>query len=512
MNHEKEIHYIDLQEIFPHEGNRRVGGTDPEKLNQLAQSIKAIGIQQPAIIRPHPDKPGKFEIVAGERRFEASKLAQCSTLPCIIRDVDDITLLKIHTIENLQREDIHPLDEAYLYQQLLDKAGYDVEMIAHDIGKSKVYVYQRLKLQELIKEAYEAFAKDEIILGHALLISRLSPVDQKKALEYLTRNSSIHVGTEYLKDFIESQIMLDLKKAPFKKDDKTLLETGIICTTCPKRTGFSPELFPEIGSDDLCTDSQCFNAKLNTLLDRKLDELEGEDFLKLAGNDTYNEPEPPGAVKRYEWFECKKKDGGKKSVIVSGSERGRLLYAHKSGGGSYSMQTTPEEKAERRIENLKNKMEIEIRHETWNKTMIELDKNLRMNKAFRDDFLQLITSRMWSRLWEDYRIKLCKIHDWMRPPKENYENTWDRPSLSAVGHEKIKEMDNDALFLFMIEMTIIADLETNIYPLQDGEKNALDNFANLMKVDKEEIQARIGKPYDEKIKKIEKKETVTKAG
>ena len=122
----KEIQEIALERLYPSEGNRRIGGFDEQKLQQLADSIKAVGVQQPAVVRlgrKAAESVGRavgvkveatelrYEIVAGERRWKAATLAGLATLPCVIRELDDVTVIKIQTIENLQREDIHPLDE-----------------------------------------------------------------------------------------------------------------------------------------------------------------------------------------------------------------------------------------------------------------------------------------------------------------------------------------------------------------------------------------------------------------
>jgi ParB family transcriptional regulator, chromosome partitioning protein len=140
------IREIPLEQIQPHPSNRRVGGFDPEKLKQLAESIKAIGVQQPAVVREitGENQIRRYELVAGERRWRASKLAGKETLPCVVRELDDAQALRIQIVENLQREDVHPLDEANGYARLLDSGTYDVEAAAscgrarscsHDAGR-----------------------------------------------------------------------------------------------------------------------------------------------------------------------------------------------------------------------------------------------------------------------------------------------------------------------------------------------------------------------------------------
>ena len=182
----EKIEMIQLDHIEPHQKNRRIGGFDQAKLEQLAESIKAVGVQQPAIVRIIPLREGstvQYQLVAGERRWMASKIAGNDSLPCVVRELDDITAMKIQYIENLQRDDIHPLDESDGYGQLIAHAGYTIEMLAADIGKSASYIYQRMKLSSLIDEVRKLFIANKITAGHAILIARLGPDQQKEIIK-----------------------------------------------------------------------------------------------------------------------------------------------------------------------------------------------------------------------------------------------------------------------------------------------------------------------------------------
>ena len=153
-----------------------------ETLQELADSIKAAGVLQPAVVRKRDVGFNAYELVAGERRWRAARLAGLETLPCVVRDLDDLTVLKIQTIENLQREDIHPLDEADGYARLIQRAGYDVEHLAQEVGRSASYVYQRLKLKDLIPEARKRFIEGAIQAGHAILMARLQPPEHGQSV------------------------------------------------------------------------------------------------------------------------------------------------------------------------------------------------------------------------------------------------------------------------------------------------------------------------------------------
>src|SRR6266850_6716082 len=102
-------------------------------------------------------EPGKYQIVAGHRRYEAAKKLCLTTLPAQVREMDGKEYMEILHVENLQREDVHPLDEAVGYKELLEQGGYDVTTLAGRIAKSEAYIYQRIKLNDLIKEAQKLF-------------------------------------------------------------------------------------------------------------------------------------------------------------------------------------------------------------------------------------------------------------------------------------------------------------------------------------------------------------------
>lgn len=160
---------------------------DEGKLQELSANIAKVGIITPLIVRPAPDSSAKhplYEIAAGHRRYRAAKLAKLTLLPCLVREMNDQEFMELLSIENLQREGLHPLDEAKGYAMLM-AAPYrmDVQTIADKVGRSVTYVYDRVKLVELVKEAQELFWADRITAGHAIVLARLSSADQTRALD-----------------------------------------------------------------------------------------------------------------------------------------------------------------------------------------------------------------------------------------------------------------------------------------------------------------------------------------
>ena len=140
---------------------------DDEALKGLAESIGTKGVLQPLLVRPHPNQVGEFEIIAGERRWRAAQLAQVHEVPVIVRDFDDRETLEVALIENLQRQDLSPLEEADGYQRLMDEFSHTQEALATALGKSRSHVANMLRLLTL-PEAVRALLDDgSLSAGHA---------------------------------------------------------------------------------------------------------------------------------------------------------------------------------------------------------------------------------------------------------------------------------------------------------------------------------------------------------
>ena len=158
---------------------------DETKLREFADNIRLHGVLQPVLVRPAPDgADGMYELVAGARRFRASKLTGKSTIPATVRDLSDSECREIQLIENLQREGIHELDEGIGYRSLMDLKPdfYTVETIAAQVSRSPSYVKGRISLADLIQPIQTAFYDRKLTVAHALEIARLQPKDQERAL------------------------------------------------------------------------------------------------------------------------------------------------------------------------------------------------------------------------------------------------------------------------------------------------------------------------------------------
>lgn len=169
--------FVPLESISCNPHNPRRNFTESE-LDNLAQSIRQHGVVQPIIVRPSKDHPNRFELIAGERRWRAAQRANLSQLPVIVRDVDDKTALELAIIENVQRADLNPIEEAMGYEILLNEHGYTQADLAQVIGKSRSHVANTLRLLKLPSKVQQFLTNGQLSAGHArCLITVDNPQD-----------------------------------------------------------------------------------------------------------------------------------------------------------------------------------------------------------------------------------------------------------------------------------------------------------------------------------------------
>jgi len=140
---------------------------DMDHIDELAASVRDKGIIQPIIVRRHPDKPSEYEIIAGERRWRAAQRAELHEVPIVIKDFDDLETLEVALIENLQRQDLNPLEEAEGYQRLMEEFGHTQEIMAKSIGKSRSHVANMVRLIALPAPVKDMVDDGRLSAGHA---------------------------------------------------------------------------------------------------------------------------------------------------------------------------------------------------------------------------------------------------------------------------------------------------------------------------------------------------------
>jgi ParB family chromosome partitioning protein len=250
---------------------------DEKSIEELAASFKTQGVLAPLLVREL--EQSKYEVVAGARCLRAARLAELASVPVRIVKLTDAEAIEAQVVENLQREDIHPLEEALGFKSLLElgEPAYTIANIASRAGKSEAYVYGRIRLADLIPPVAEAFLKDQITIGHALLIAKLPASQQQEAFAAAFRsmwtsegNSQVLIPVRELAVWIETNVLLQLGSAPFDKQDEKLVPEAGSCINCPKRTGFNKLLFADVRKDS-CTGPQCFRAKIDAHVSKTLE-------------------------------------------------------------------------------------------------------------------------------------------------------------------------------------------------------------------------------------------------
>jgi ParB/RepB/Spo0J family partition protein len=155
---------------------------DEDALAELAASIREHGVLQPILVRPMPGRPHHYQLVAGERRWRASRLAGQTDIPALIEQLDDETALEIALIENLQREDLSPLEEALMYQRMIDEHSYSVRKLAQKIGKDKGYVENRLRLADAPTEIKQLVSLRKDTVSHAYELLKVEDPRRRRKL------------------------------------------------------------------------------------------------------------------------------------------------------------------------------------------------------------------------------------------------------------------------------------------------------------------------------------------
>ena len=388
---------------------------DPAKLAELTKSIEYQGIVQPLVVRQCDGfsevllEKKTYEIIAGARRYRAAKAAGLQAVPCRVMDLNDRQALEVQQIENLQREDIHPLEEAAGYRVMLTQLDYTVADIAAKVGKDESYIYRRLKLTDLIPEAQAACWEDTVTPAMAAILARLTPADQKTALEAILGRDWLRTAKE-LNSWIQREMMLELKRAPWLKADENLVPGAVPCAVCPKNTGCSPALFPEIEDGDTCTDKTCYRAKEAAFVARRKAELEEKDpglrIVSGGWNPYGQKAEVPGreAYTELTAKEAKAREDAQKVLVVDGEKAGQTIYVAFDRGRSGGIQKTD---AEKKAE-AKRRAEEKLQAEILKRQVFAVVDAAEQSAEIRGNTLRFIAQRVWDRWSNDARRMITK--------------------------------------------------------------------------------------------------------
>ena len=211
----KDIITIDLKSIYPNQDQpRRV--FDEEKIKILSESIKNYGVLQPIVLKP--DDKGKYMIIAGERRYRASKLARKSDIPAVIKDIPMKDIMEIALIENLQREELNPIEEALAYRSLIKNYEVTQEEISEAVGKSRPHITNTLRLLNLPQKIMDMIDQGQITAGHGKALLRVN--DENLQLELANKVIAEELSVRATEALAKKICEDNIKEVPKKSKEK----------------------------------------------------------------------------------------------------------------------------------------------------------------------------------------------------------------------------------------------------------------------------------------------------
>ena len=196
---ENKTNKITLSEILPNKNQPRKN-FDEDHLDDLSNSIKERGVIQPIIVRKSVKQPDKYEIIAGERRWLAAKKAGLHDIPVVVTEADDLKSLEFAIVENVQRHDLNPLEEAQGYKRLIDEFSYDQDKVSKFIGKSRSYITNSLRLLSLPDIVLELIKNKKISAGHAKILVGLENAEFV-ANKIIEKKLSVRQSENFVKIF-----------------------------------------------------------------------------------------------------------------------------------------------------------------------------------------------------------------------------------------------------------------------------------------------------------------------
>jgi ParB/RepB/Spo0J family partition protein len=497
------IHAIALSELkVSNTGSQaeRRAHFDKGAIAELAASIKEVGLLMPILARP---VNGHYEVVAGERRYLAAKHAGLAFINVSVRTLSDEQVLEIQLIENLQREGLHELAEAEGYEAL-QKFGHSANEIADKVGKSKAYVYARMKLLALTKESRKAFYEGKLNASTALLLARI-PVDavQKEALKKITteRWGGNLMSVREAQELIHREYMTRLSDAGFPTEDAELVPAAGVCSACPKRTGNQPELFDDIKGADVCTDPTCFKAKREAHAARAIAQakeigqkvISGKEAKKVApyGTDSHNlhgfkaldaksYEDPKGRTVRqllgkdYQPTLLHDPESGKLVKVAPEADIKKALKDAGVKSSSSSSASNPQSAAEKKAK-LEKRFRAALYTEMRDKFPAELGQG----------DLKTIALRFYDEMQQETQKQILGLWQW-EPMKRKggYGLDYHKPAADGIAG-----FDDAQIARFFFDLVFVKDLQVSTWSSE--KPTLLLTTAKKLKVDPERIRRQL---------------------
>lgn len=505
-----EYMHIDLPMIHPSPTNPRK--TFPaEEMAEMIDSVRRHGVIQPILVRPWPEtyahvaeRAPVYELVAGERRYRAAKGAELETIPVMVRNLTDHEVLEIQIIENLQRKGLHPIEEAESYELMIKEHGYSADQLAEKIGKSRAYIYGRMKLTALCMRARLAFRDGKLTASTALLIARIpGEALQVKALDDITTGWEGILSYRAAAELIQDEYCLYLNEASFPQENLLLVSSAGACSTCPKRSGTNPELFADIERADVCTDPECYQKKSKAWLAYQCAQAEqegktvihGEAAKKiniaishdqyipldrrnyeLAGAPTYRE-----AIANTE-VEIVLIEDQRSGKLVEAVERKALASTLVAAGIKPERDYRQEERElERRV-----RAENEYRRRLFDAWHTEMKAQLATDEKpdFELEELRLVAATLWRSLYSEGQEVVMGY--WAKPSQE--KEAWSKRSAMVLETaDRIKTMDRRELILLLVDCALASDGRASSNSINHAPANLIER-ASACGIDAERIR------------------------
>jgi ParB family chromosome partitioning protein len=448
-------------------------------------------------------------------------MAEAETVPVRIVHLSDAETLEAQLVENLMRRDVHPMEEAQGFRALLnlEESKYSIEQISARTGKNPAYIASRLKLTELAPVLVEAFIREEIGVGHALLLAKLQPAQQEQALVACFKEDwsaggqkpkRILLPVRSLQFWIESNILLVLKLAPFDKRDGQLVPAAGNCVECPLRTGHNKLLFSELGKLDACTAPNCYQAKVDAHIAKtiaakpKLVQISTASGQQKEGSalprNKYTEirPEKPATKEeaaRPEFKTCKYTT---EAIVSEGVDKGELRKVcteptcpvHHSKPRAQKVADDGKWKAEQE----KQRREAAIANTTGTRILAAISATVPVRLIKRD--LLFVVERLASMVDENRLTILAKQH--------GIKQAKDSDSIGKLFVTYLRRVEEGVLGRVLVELTILHATA------RQNAAQVLRDAAAVYKVDTDAIALKVKQEFAAKDKAHTAKKPVAK--
>ncbi|WP_158791632.1 ParB/RepB/Spo0J family partition protein [Granulicella sp. L60] len=495
---------------------------DEASLKELSETIRTQGVLSPLLVRPKDEV--SFEIVFGARRYRAAQMVEAATVPVRIKYMTDAEVLEAQLIENLQRRDVHPMEEAEGYKRLLtlDEPKYSIEQIAAKVGKTPVYIAQRLKLTELCEAVVDAFYRSDIGVGHALMLAKLPADLQQQGLtacfkevyaNHGDKPARILLPVRNLRFWIESNVLLLLKDAPFDKRNAHLVAIAGSCVDCPNRTGHNKLLFADLGKQDACTNPSCYQAKVEAhvaatvVAKPKLVQIstlqgqqrEGSPVLPRNKYVVIRDDKPEDKA-RAQWPEYKTCKFVTEAIVTEGHGQGTIQKVCTNADCPVHhpkpKKQTPQNVADNakwKAEQEKRRREEAISNTTGIRVLSAIGAAVPVRLMKRD--LLFVVERLAAMLDENRLAIVAKQH--------GIKKAKDSDSIEKLFAAFLRRAEESVLGRLTVELTIV------LAAARSNAPSVLKEAATVYKVDTDAITAKVRKEFVDKEKaKAVKKPTI----